>query len=211
MMAFSRLSPFGMMFKPLMESHGADLLTWFREDFLAKTYPAQEREQELTEADQSCGSTWQELSVKYDLDSHSWRTHLCLWDEELPWSSVTLPKWGMCVNGVCWEADISIIPKFCERDSGWLPAPMAQDGTHSGGMERTKNGRYWNLRDWYHIHMKDLYFPQIPAARSRKPEFWEWAMGWPEGWTELNHVEMDNFHDWQQQHGEFLANDTKAD
>jgi hypothetical protein len=34
---FSRLSRFGMTFKPLTESRGEELLTLFREDFLAKT------------------------------------------------------------------------------------------------------------------------------------------------------------------------------
>ena len=43
MTAFSRLSRFGMTFKPLTADRGEDLLMWFRGDFLAKTYPAQER------------------------------------------------------------------------------------------------------------------------------------------------------------------------
>jgi hypothetical protein len=34
---FSRLSRFGMTYKPLTESRGEELLTLFREDFLAKT------------------------------------------------------------------------------------------------------------------------------------------------------------------------------
>jgi len=37
MTAFSRLSRFGMTFKPLMESHGQELLTLYLEDFHAKT------------------------------------------------------------------------------------------------------------------------------------------------------------------------------
>ena len=35
---FSRLSRFGMTYKPLTESRGQELLTLFREDFLAKTF-----------------------------------------------------------------------------------------------------------------------------------------------------------------------------
>jgi hypothetical protein len=39
---FSRLSRFGMMFKPLTESLGEELLMLYRADFHAKTYPQQE-------------------------------------------------------------------------------------------------------------------------------------------------------------------------
>jgi hypothetical protein len=38
---FSRLSQFGMMFKPLTESHGEELLMLFRADFPVKTSPQQ--------------------------------------------------------------------------------------------------------------------------------------------------------------------------
>jgi len=38
---FSRLSRFGMMFKPLTESRGEELLMLFRADFPVKTYPLQ--------------------------------------------------------------------------------------------------------------------------------------------------------------------------
>ena len=41
------------------------------------------------------GVKWHESLVRYDPDSCSWRTHRCLWDEALPWSSVTLPASGM--------------------------------------------------------------------------------------------------------------------
>ncbi len=39
---FSRLSRFGMMFKPLTESLGEELLMLFRADFPVKTYPQQD-------------------------------------------------------------------------------------------------------------------------------------------------------------------------
>jgi hypothetical protein len=35
------------------------------------------------------------------------------------------------------------------------------------------------------------------------PEWVEWLMGWPPGWTALKPLEMDKFHEWQQQHGGF--------
>ena len=126
MTAFSRLSRFGMTFKPLTESRGAELLTLYLADFPARTSAAQEKAQESKEADQACGSTWQELSVKYDLDSHSWRTHLCLWDEALQWSSVTLPKWGMTVSGVLFQHPTAERP-ISGTDSGLWLTPRASD------------------------------------------------------------------------------------
>ena len=124
MTKFSRLSRFGMTFKPLTESRGEDLLMWYREDFLAKTYPVQEEAQELTENDPACGAKWHELSAKYDLDSCSWRTHQCLWDEELPWSSVTLPRWGMTVSGVLFQHPTAERP-ISETGSGYWPTPRS--------------------------------------------------------------------------------------
>jgi hypothetical protein len=125
MTAFCRLSRFGMTFKPLTADRGEDLLMWFRGDFLAKTYPAQEKELESTEQDQECGVKWLELSARYDLDSCSWRTHLCLWDEALPWSSVTLPRWGMTVSGVLFQHPTAERP-ISETGSGlWLGTPTA--------------------------------------------------------------------------------------
>jgi hypothetical protein len=32
------------------------------------------------------------------------------------------------------------------------------------------------------------------------PEWVEWLMGWPIGWTGLKPLAMDKFHLWQQQH-----------
>jgi len=48
MKAFSRLSRFGMTFAPLTEDRGADLLTWYREAFLAKTSAQPERARGIT-------------------------------------------------------------------------------------------------------------------------------------------------------------------
>ena len=32
------------------------------------------------------------------------------------------------------------------------------------------------------------------------PEWVEWLMGWPVGWTDLKQLETDRFHEWRQQH-----------
>jgi hypothetical protein len=74
---FSRLSRFGMTFKPLMENRGEELLTLFREGFHAKTSQRQEKAQDLMANDQECGNTWRGWLAKYDLNTSSWRTAQC--------------------------------------------------------------------------------------------------------------------------------------
>ena len=125
MTAFSRLSRFGMTFKPLMDSRGEALLKWFLEGFPARTFHRQERVPGSTEKPLPCGSIWLESAVRYCLDSSSWRTHRCLWDEVLPESSVTLPQWGMMQDGVLWERTMPA-HLTSETESGcWVGTPTA--------------------------------------------------------------------------------------
>jgi hypothetical protein len=39
------------------------------------------------------------------------------------------------------------------------------------------------------------------AGGHLNPEWVEWLMGWPQGWTDLAPLETDKFQEWQQQHG----------
>ena len=98
---FSRLSRFGMMFKPLTEILGEELLMWYLEDFPAKTYPQQGEARGLTENDQECGEKWHASFVKFDLDSCSWKTHQCSLAGDLEEFSETWPQWGLMLNGEC--------------------------------------------------------------------------------------------------------------
>jgi len=126
----------GTMCKPSMETRGEEKLISSAEDFHAKTYQQQEKEQELKDQDQVCGNTWRESSVKFDLNTHSWKTHQCLWDEDLAPSSLTLPKWGMMQSGVLWERITSPLHTD-ETESGFWPTPRAQEpGRTSEGYGR---------------------------------------------------------------------------
>ena len=126
MTAFSRLSRFGMMCKPLTADRGEDLLTWYRGDFLAKTYPRLEREKALPERVAVCGRTWHELSEKFDLDSCSWKIHHSLFPVELDWSSVILPRWGMTVSGQLYQHQTSERP-ISATGSGLWATPTTMD------------------------------------------------------------------------------------
>jgi hypothetical protein len=128
-MEFCQSSQSGTMCKPLMETRGEEKLISSAEDSHAKTYQQQEKEQELKDQDQVCGNTWRESSVKFDLDTLSWKTHQCLWEEDLLPSSLTLPKWGMMRSGALLERIMSPL-LIDETESGFLlPTPTCADAT----------------------------------------------------------------------------------
>jgi hypothetical protein len=103
MTGFSRLSRFGMTFKPLMETRGEELLTLYLEDFHAKTSQPQEKESELKESEAGCGEKWQGSFVKYDQDMCLWKTHQCSLLGDLELFSENWPQWGLMRDGECWE------------------------------------------------------------------------------------------------------------
>jgi len=103
MTKFSRVSRFGMTFKPLTEDLGVELLTLYLEDFHVRTLVQQEKAQELMEKPLECGEKWQGSFTKYDQDSHSWKTHQCSLLGDLDEFSGTWPQWGLMRDGECWE------------------------------------------------------------------------------------------------------------
>jgi hypothetical protein len=103
MTAFSRLSRFGMTYKPLMETRGEELLMSYLAAFHAKTLAPQEKAQELMENEAGCGEKWRGSFVKYDPDSSLWRTHQCSLLGDLDEFLETWPQWGLMRDGECWE------------------------------------------------------------------------------------------------------------
>ena len=119
----------GTMCKPSMEHLGEEKLMLSAEVSRAKTYPQQVKVQELKDQEAVCGNTWRESSVKFDLNTLSWKTHQCLWEEDLAPSSLTLPKWGMMRSGVLLERIMSPL-LIDETESGFLlPTPTCADAT----------------------------------------------------------------------------------
>ncbi len=193
MMEFSDLSRFGLTCAVLTESRGEELLMSFLADFRARTLARPVAALALMETSQGYGGKWQESSVKYDLDSSSWKTHHCLLGEALHWSSVTLPKLGMTASGAVFQQK-NVARLIKEIAYGWsgekFATPQARD-YRSGSLARWNDPRRSrNLND------------QVGGLLN--PEWEEWLMGWPIGWTELKPLAMDRFHEWQQQHSPCL-------
>lgn len=202
-MEFSDLSRFGLTCAVLTESHGEELLMSFLVGFHARTYQEPEKEQESTEVDLDFGDKWQESSVRYDLDSYSWKTHLCLWEEDLQWSLVTLPKWGLIRNGVVYQHQTLERP-INVTVSGLQPTPRASMGSHGIAWCRARTGDHrHNLEDWLawkHLQDGGEETPGLNIC----PNYAEWLMMWPLGWTELKPLAMDKFLEWQRQHSPCL-------
>jgi hypothetical protein len=198
-----------MTFKPLTESHGADVLTWYLEDSLAKTFPPPEKAQGSKASEAECGNTWRESSVKFDLVSRSWKTHLCLWEEGLPLSSVILPRWGMMRDGVLWERTT---PEHLtsENESGLWPTPCLPGNGGNHGKKKLK------AMLWPTPQARDHKGPPGKGCQERgghqsslpeeiggqlNPTWVEWLMGWPLGWTNCDASGTDKFRQWCASHG----------
>lgn len=237
---FSRLSRFGMTFKHLTEDLGEGLLTSYLAGFRAKTLAQLAQEKELKENAVECGSTWPALSVKYDQVSSSWKTAHCLWEEDLPWSSVTLPTWGMTRNGFVFRHPTAERP-ISEIAAGLWATPSATDGMRGGVITENMTGislaqqvntpRCWPTatatatatayKGWSVNHNRASSDDRLDYSVEREsheagapgrlnPEWVEWLMGWPLGWTDLKPLAMDRFREWQQQHSPCCLDDKEA-
>lgn len=278
MMDASRLSRFGVTLQLLTEDRGEAMLTWFREDFLARTSQSPERGQASREPAADYGLRCAALLAKFDRDTCSWRTFQCsLLEEGLPLLP-SLPKWGMMRNGELSER-IMPVPLTSVTDSGLsVPTPNAFDATGNGNLRKDSNalegGRHsvslhhfvklWPtpsaleragthkpgsqlslskaVNGWtkgrvgqdleecrmiptptvsrgdYQIDPKtgekllklEGYVkanrhgnPKERVTGKLNPEWVEWLMGWPMGWTDLRPLAMDKFRQWCASHGKF--------
>lgn len=193
-----QLSRFGLTCAVLTDAHGEALLTWFREGFPAKTYQPQARGGVSKARVQGFGNKWHELSAKYDRLGSSWKTHHCLFPEVLPWSSVTLPRWGMTRSGYVFQHP-NLERLTTEIARGWsgetFPTPSVAMCKGSSLKALTRVDGRSRLRN-----RLDYWVERDGKAGRLNPEFVEWVMGWPIGWTAIEPLEMDKYREWQRQH-----------
>ena len=220
MTKYSRLSRFGMMFKPLTESHGKELLMLYLEDFHARTSALLERGGVLLQAEAQCGNTWQELLAKFDPDTALWKTAQCSLLEDLEQSLEIWPRWGSMRNGECYRQPM-LVQITLESESGLSERiPNNIDFFHTPcttGIDGGSNSRkalkkrmeklptplssdYKGVQRMRDNHQNDL---AAVVGGSVNPIFSEWLMGWPLGWTDLKPLEMDKSLYVQQQLGDY--------
>jgi len=119
----------GMTSKHSTADHGAEKSTSSQVGSHAPTSAQPEKAQASKAKQAASGPKWRELSMKYDRDTSTLRTHHSLFNEVLPLSSVTLPKWGrMTLDGELWEP--ITLPRLISGDgSGSWPTPRANKVT----------------------------------------------------------------------------------
>jgi hypothetical protein len=229
MMGFSRLSRFGMMYKPLTDDLGEELLMSYLAGFHAKTSQLQETETDLKENDQECGEKWHGLLARFDQDSHSWRTVQCSLLEDLNESLQTLPQWGMTVGGELYLLP-TLVQNINENESGLslVPTPTSSTGGPNHNSPSTLAGKRYtmNLAGFAQKYPSRNMWGTPKAQDSRhalrdrnkgnlgeqvsglhnggklNPLWTEWLMGWWIGWTDLKPLVMDKSLSVPQQHGE---------
>jgi len=193
-------SPYGMTSQPLMENPGKEKSMSLAVDSPVRTYHQQEKVKESQAVEVGYGSTWRELYMRYDPATFLLKTHHCLWEEVLPLFSVILPKWGMMQDGVFWERT-TVMEITYERDVGYWPTPLKNEGPGGSHLKLTDAVAVAEgFRPRYH---------QLDGMEGRKvftgkvnPEWAEWLMGWPMGWTNaLQELATDRFRQWLDSHG----------
>ncbi len=220
----SRLSRYGMTFGHLTDELGEAVLTWFAEAFPAKTLAQPEKAQESTASAADCGESLRELSVRYSRATSSWKTHHCLWDEDLPESSVILPKWGSMRDGVLSERMTSA-HRTSAIDCGLWPTPNCI-GYRSDGELMLLAKKANSIEEYFALSSRACnskrakYWP-TPTTSTGGPEpegktgrklvtivggqlnptWTEWLMGWPLEWTALKPSATDKFHSAHLRHG----------
>ena len=136
----SRLFRFGMTCAPLTDDRGEALLMSFVEASRARTSAQRETATASTASGPGSGAKWPASSVRYDPATSSWKTAHCLWEEDLPWSSVTLPTWGMTRSGSVYRHPTAERP-ISATGAGLWPTPIACKAGEDLNLMRSGDGR----------------------------------------------------------------------
>lgn len=183
----------GMMSVPSMESRGEEKSMSSAVDSPARTFQPPARALASRAKEAGFGSRWRELFVRYDRDTHSLKTHLCLWEEDLQPSSVILPKWGMMQNGVFWER-ATPVETICGKEYGFLPTVR-----RSG---QTRAFKAYDRGENYKGNFEE-FLGKIGFTGYIQNQLGEALMMWPIGWTDIAQLEMGKFRKWLQRHSRY--------
>ena len=177
MMAFSCLSQCGMIFAPLKPTTGEAILTWYQQDFLANR-SVRPREDATMRA--TTGPKPAESSERCRPDGFFLKTCQKLL---LP-VPAAIWKASATKQGTCAFQPRPLGPSIIDRVGGLLATPTATANQTAPSMQK---------------HPGCRRFVQICGGRIT-PASWEWMMGWPIGWTDLNALATDKYQPALQRH-----------
>jgi hypothetical protein len=183
-----RRSRSGMTCGPLTEDLGEALLTAFLAASRARTSASRVRAPDLTAIGRGFGASLPAWFAKWNQQLCEWRTPQCSLLEGSELFSETWPRSGLMLDGTCYPQP-SLGRINCASASGLLPTLCARDYRYPGKsrMERT-GGKQGEV------------LPQIVGG-PLNPDWCEWFMGFPIGWTASEVLETPRFHEWRRQHG----------
>ena len=215
---------YGMTLKRLTDTLGKERLMWCVGDSPVRTYHRPDTALELEAKKVDCGLSSPGSLARYNPLEYSWRTAHALSPEVWMLYSETLPAWGTMRNG---ELFLRPIPEeiISVRESGSVPIPIEQAVSvcptdicqETGGGNLTRL-RYptpracsamsatlteSNYNQQYFQNLETVLVRRFPEVLGKRinPEWLEWLMGWPIGWTALLPLETDRFQQWLQLHG----------
>ena len=217
------LSRFGMTCVPLTVTLGEDSSMWLLEGFRATTSARLEPALGSMEKTAASGRKWLGSFARFSPSELKWKTAQCSLLGDSDEFSETWPRWGSMRNGECFLRRIPGLP-ICESASGFWQTPVADDA-----IER-KAGK-WNSRGEPKLSAQVKLAPTPTASDTgfRKgkyaqggtalstfvgghlnPDWEEWLMGWPIGWTALEPLEWGKYREWQLQHSPYFQKTEEA-
>lgn len=151
------------------------------------------------ESGQGYGLKWPASSAKYNRDTCLWKIHPCLFPEDSIECFPTLPRCGSMRNGNLSER-VASVPIIHDCGRGFWPTPKAADYKGAVAKDAAAKARSRG----FNPNLPELV-AEMEGGGQLNPEFHEWLMGWPIGWTALKPLAMDKYRQWLHSHGEYLA------
>lgn len=215
----SRFSRFGLTYALLTEDRGRELLNAFLAASRAKTSASQiQKRRVLTVPGLVYGESLPASFARLSPDGSGWRTAQCSLLEDWQPSLQTLPRSGSMRNGALYLRQM-LEPHTSANGYGSLLPTLTVCGNYNrkGASPTSGDGLATVLkklptlvaRDYRHPGRSRLErtgskagdcLPQVIGG-PLNPEWCEWFMGWPIGWTALSPLETARFQQWLQQHG----------
>lgn len=170
-------SPYGMMFVPSTERHGAELLTWFLAGFHANhsVRRLMEDRQRLI-----CGLRCEGSSERSIQDLSSQK--MCA-EKQSTEQRLIARNLGIKLRRSVFPRKTWVLTTF-GTDIGYLHTPTCAANYAAASMQKHPNCRNF-----------------VRVFGTPPPTNQEWMMGWPIGWTATEPLETDKFQSWLRWHG----------
>lgn len=208
----------GMTCGLLTDALGAGLLTWFLEASRVRTSALPVAATGWTERAADSGGKWTAWFAKWSPVSSEWKTPQCslLGDSEL--FSETWPRSGLMRDGTCYPLP-TVAHSICVSASGSLLPTLTVCGNYNakGASKTSGDGLATALKRMPTLVARDYRSPgrsRLERTESKagehlpnvvggplNPDWCEWLMGFPVGWTASEPLETHRFREWRQQHG----------